>query len=103
MTSEWEELEKLTKDELIIELVRARWRFRNLRKVILDLSSNMGSYCLYEPGQKPSVDWARKIANYAFRDGPENLQDWGVDEDTADELFDERFNADDVFGEEDTK
>ena len=99
-TSEWEELEKLSKDELIIELVRSRWQFRNLQKVILELASNMGSYCLYEPGQKPSGDWAEKIANYAFRNGPENLQDWGVDEDTADELFDERFDADDAFRED---
>ena len=97
--SEWDDLEKLTKDELIIELVRARWRFRNLQKVILDLSSNMGSYCLYEPGQIPSEDWGRRIADYAFRHGPENLRDWGVDEDTADELFDKRFNIDDVHKE----
>ena len=38
MGSEWEELEKLSKDELIIELVRSRWQMRNLQKVILDVS-----------------------------------------------------------------
>lgn len=94
--SEWEELEKLTKDELIIELVRARWRFRNLQKVILELSSTMGDNCLFEPGEKPSKEWAEKIAEYAFRNGPESLYDWGIDWDTANRLFDEHFDADDV-------
>lgn len=101
MESEWEKLEKLSKDELIIELVRSRWQMRNLQKVIEDLSKNLGGYCLYEPGQKPSKDWVKKIAEYAFRNGPENLCEWGVDEDTADAMFDERFDADDAFDKED--
>ena len=46
MGSEWEELEKLSKDELIIELVRSRWQMRNLQKVILDVSEKLGSDCL---------------------------------------------------------
>lgn len=101
MESEWEKLEKLSKDELIIELVRSRWQMRNLQKVIEDLSKNLGSYCLYEPGQKPSDEWAEKIAEYVFRNGPGNLCEWGVDEDTADAKFDECFDADDIFGKED--
>lgn len=31
MASEWEELEKLSKDELIIELVRQRWQYKDFR------------------------------------------------------------------------
>lgn len=100
MVSEWEELEKLTKDELIIELVKSRWQFRNLQRVLSDLASNGGSYCQYEPGQRPSDAWARKIADYVFRSGPADLEDWGVDESTANFLFDERFDFDDAFKED---
>ena len=32
MASEWEELEKLSKDELIIELMRERWAHRNINQ-----------------------------------------------------------------------
>lgn len=97
MVSEWEELESLSKDELIIELVRSRWQLRNLRKVLADLASDGGSYCQYEPGQKPSAEWSTKIAEYVFRNGPADLEDWGVDESTANALFDERFDFDDAF------
>ena len=31
MTSEWEDLEKLSKDELIIELVRQGWLYKDLK------------------------------------------------------------------------
>ena len=93
MVSEWEKLEALSKDELIIELVRSRWQMRNLQKVILDVSEKLGSDCLYEPGQKPSDEWARKIADYAFAQGSLDLQDWGVDDDTSDKLYMEHFDG----------
>lgn len=83
MVSEWEDLEKLSKDELIMELVRSRWRFRNLQKVIAELSRNMGDDCAYEPGQKPSEEWASKIADYASSKGSFDLLDWGVDDETS--------------------
>lgn len=93
MESEWEQLERLSKDELIIELVRSRWQMRNLQKVILDVSEKLGSDCLYEPGQKPSDEWARKIADYAFNHGSLDLQDWGVDDDTSVKLYMEHFDG----------
>ncbi len=83
MASEWEELEKLSKDELIIELVRSRWQMRNLQRVIVELSQTMGNDCAYEPGQKPTGAWASKIADYANRQGASDLLEWGVDEDTS--------------------
>lgn len=44
MVSEWEELETLTKDESIIELVRQRWLYRDLKRVLHDLSGDMRYY-----------------------------------------------------------
>mgnify|MGYP004673040497 FL=1 len=92
MESEWEKLEKLSKDELIIELVRSRWQLKNLQKVILELSQTMGSDCAYEPGQKPTDAWASKIADYANRQGSLDLLDWGVDEDTSYRYCNGRFD-----------
>ena len=86
--------------ELIIELVRSRWQMRNLQKVILDVSEKLGSDCLFEPGQKPSDEWARKIADYAFGQGSLDLQDWGVDDDTSDKLYMEHFDGCNMSSEE---
>lgn len=93
MTSEWEKLEKLSKDELIIELVKAKWEKKNLQKVILDLSENMGKYALFEDGEKPPAEWQKKIAEYVFVDDDfHNLQEWGVDEETSDRLYDRYYD-----------
>ncbi len=40
MVTEWEELEKLSKDELIIELVRQRWLYRDLKMTLRNLSGD---------------------------------------------------------------
>ena len=91
----WSELEKLSKDELIIELVKAKWEMRNLQKVILELSQSLGSFYLYEPGIEPSEEWQKKIAEYVFVDDDyHTLKDWGVDEKTADKLYDEYYDED---------
>ena len=42
MASEWEELEKLTKDELIIELVRQRWLYKDLKLLLRHMSEEEG-------------------------------------------------------------
>ncbi|MCQ2078533.1 MAG: hypothetical protein MJZ38_00520 [archaeon] len=95
MASEWEKLEKLSKDELIIELVKARWEKRNLQKVLLDLAGNMGSYSLFAEGGVPSKEWQEKIAKYVFiDDNYHNLQEWGVDEETSDRLYDLHYDED---------
>ena len=95
MKTEWEKLEKLSKDELIIELVKAKWEKKNLQKVIMDLAENMGSYNLFACGEKPPEDWQKKIVNYVFTtDDFHNLQEWGVDEDTANKLYDEYYDED---------
>lgn len=93
MASEWEELEKLSKDELIIELVKARWEKRNLQKAIFDLSENMGKYVLFASGEKPPEVWQKKIVEHVFIDDDfHNLQEWGVDEETSDMLYDRYYD-----------
>ena len=89
MKTEWEKLEKLSKEELIIELVKAKWEKKNLQKVILDLADNMGCYNLFATGEKPPEKWQKLIAEYVFKDDDfYNLQEWGVDEETSDKLYD---------------
>ena len=93
MVCEWEELEKLTKDELIMELVRVRWEKRNLQKILGELAGNGGTGMVYATGSKPSVEWQKKISEYAFKDLEggrySDLTEWGVDEATGDRLYDE--------------
>ena len=94
MASEWEELEKLSKDELIIELVRQRWLYKDLKLQLRYMSEDEGQYA-GAPGQVPSKEWQRKIADYVFPNvedgGYEDLMTWGVDETVGEALFDEYF------------
>lgn len=92
--SEWEELENLSKDELIIELVRQRWLYRSLKRLIGSLSEDEGWYADIG-GQIPPEEWQRKIADYVFPNvedgGYEDLMTWGVDETVGEALFDEYY------------
>ena len=78
MASEWEELERLSKDELIIELVKARRAMRNICLVLKELS------------EEPSDAWFEKIVEYARSNLAEgdyldssDLEMYGVDGKTA--------------------
>ncbi len=62
MASEWEELEKLSKDELIIELVRQRWLYRDLKLLIRRISEEEGEY-YGAPGQVPPREWQERSPN----------------------------------------
>ena len=91
MASEWEELEKLTKEELVIELVKARRDLRNICSVLSDLSETGASEFMYDEGSKPSEEWLTKIAELVrSRMGPDevlsaaDLEMYGIDEETAD-------------------
>ena len=91
MASEWEELEKLSKEELIIELVKARRDLRNIRSVLADLSETGASEFMYDEGSKPSEEWMLRIAELArSRLDPDealcaaDLEMYGIDEETAD-------------------
>lgn len=90
MTSEWEKLEELTKDELIIELVKARRAMRNMCSLLHEISDDGASHYLYDAGEKPSDEWLSKIVNYAkseLEPGDEldgsDLERYGVDGRTA--------------------
>ena len=90
MASEWEELEKLSKDELIIELVKARRAMRNICLVLKELSEDGASHFMYDTGEKPSDAWFEKIVEYARSNLAEgdyldssDLEMYGVDGKTA--------------------
>ncbi len=92
---EWKELESLSKDELIIELVKARWEMRNLMSVLGRLSETGSEGFLCASGSKPSEEWLGKIESKARKDAGSDedfysctLQEYGVDEKTADECYD---------------
>ena len=91
MASEWEELEKLSKDELIIELVKARRAMRNMCSLLADVSETGASRFMYDVGEKPNDEWLSKIVRYAESklDPDDELDNvdldiYGVDSDTAD-------------------
>lgn len=91
MVSEWEELEKLSKDELIIELVKSRRAMRNMCSLLREISEDGASHYLYDEGEMPSDEWLSKIVDYARSrldsgdalDGSD-LERYGVDAETAD-------------------
>ncbi len=90
MKSEWEELENLSKDELIIELVKARRAMRNMCIVLDEISKTGASDFMYDAGEKPSSAWLEKIAAYAVSEldsdsdlDNADLEAYGVDHDTA--------------------
>lgn len=94
MASEWEELEKLSKEELIIELVKARRDLRNIRSVLADLSETGASEFMYDDGSKPSEEWLLRIVELAKSrlDIDEDLcaadlEMYGIDEETADRFI----------------
>ena len=95
MTNEWEELKRLSKEELIIELVKARRDMRNIRSVLGELSETGASSFMYDEGSKPSKDWLDRIVEYV--DSRLNsdetlcaadLEMYGIDEETADRYVD---------------
>ncbi|WP_400227002.1 hypothetical protein [Methanomethylophilus alvi] len=99
MASEWEELEKLSKDELIIELVH----WKNMYGIIR-ASEDEGCPWPYaepkgrhaggwiEPGEVTTHEWALKIAKYAISRftgdvfDPCDLMDYGLDEEQCCEI-----------------
>ena len=93
MASEWEELEKLSKDELIIQLVLWKNLYATLRDEKGD--KNCPWYAVKpkmtgdEPGEPTTKKWAEKIAQYGAmhpKDGLFcwcDLMDYGLTEDQA--------------------
>lgn len=104
MASEWEELEKLSKDELIIELVKERYARRNINqrlRMIVDYDYPVDGEipCTVEeddyscPGYETTDAWARKIIRYAETHrkgddfGPSDTSEYGLSWDQADAIF----------------
>lgn len=89
--SEWEELEKLSKDELIIELVRARTL---LRLETEDDSDNPDYVDNPANGERTTEEWSRKIVMYAYKhhEIPDDFEypdvyDYGLHGAQAEETF----------------
>lgn len=102
MASEWEELEKLTKEELIIELVRMRHLYGMLREdmhpdnPLIPYMERKHSVVDGEDveGEPTTDEWAERIALYGAmrpKDGMFyscDLMDYGLTEDQADKACD---------------
>ena len=99
MVSEWEELEKLSKDELIIELVKARTCYDCLRdtiekKYVWPCPETLRAKRPRNPnkGQVAPPEWAEKIALYGAmhpRDGwfySSDLADYGMNPEQAEHI-----------------
>ena len=96
LKSEWEQLESLSKDELIIELMKARWQLKNLCEVIRDAAEDAADRYVYASGVKTTHEWIMKIGDYAVAHddmphtmAPSSLVKYNLDEDQAEEYFDE--------------
>ncbi len=99
MISEWEELEKLPKEDLIIELVH----WKNMYGIV---RIEAGEDCVWpymepkgrrvngwiEPGEPTTHEWAVRIAKHAIANfkgdvfDPCDLMDYGLDEDQCYEI-----------------
>lgn len=75
MVSEWEKLEKLSKDELIIELVKERherriidYRLRSILELDYPVDRQIPVYCEEEDLSEGSTsdDWAYRVSLYAY-------------------------------------
>ena len=97
MASEWEELEKLSKDELIIELVHWKTLYSILRGMQdeschlpklerKDAAVEEGDF---NPGEYTTDEWAEKIALYGVKHLDDNsfascdLMDYGLTDDQS--------------------
>ena len=107
MASEWEELEKLSKEELIIELVKERTAHRDFMTCFQRLMyeypiDRVPPYVvesdedeMLHEGQRTTDEWARRIALYAKARsadpefGYTDMFDYGINHDQAYEVFDE--------------
>ena len=102
MISSWEELEKVSKDDLIIELMYWRTLYSIIRTENPDSdwpelkrTGHMRDDGTFEPGERTTEEWARRIALYGISHVKTeefcscDLMDYGLCEDQCDEICDE--------------
>ena len=92
--TKWELFEELTRDDLIIELVKSRYQYECLRESIRSYLENGREFTVPDIGEVPTKEWLDKIIKYASEHGSEefsmmDLIEYGVDYDTADRLWKE--------------
>ena len=90
MTCEWDRLMELPKEELVIELVRARTRFDTFVSTMIEFSKNPNHMAIQDIGFVPSEEWLKTIIDYAKKQDPDfdvlDLVTYGVDFDIVSEL-----------------
>ena len=102
MVSEWEELEKAPKEDLIIELMYWRTLYSIIRTENQDSDwpeAERKGYLrdngTFAPGERTTPAWAKRIALYGIAHTktdefcPCDLMDYGLCEDQCDEICDE--------------
>ena len=81
---------ELPKEELVIELVRARYRFDSFVSTMIEFSKNPNHMAIQDVGFVPSEEWLKTIINYAERQNPDfdvlDLITYGVDFDIVSKL-----------------
>ncbi len=103
MASEWEELEKLSKEELIIELVKERTAHREFDRALrglieVDYPADRKLPVFVddedESLKQTTDDWAYRVAKYAYERAKDkddfshyDLDAYGLDEDQAEEAY----------------
>lgn len=92
--TKWEELGSLSKDELIIRLVKAETRYDLYVETIISIAKDGDKWCAPDLGERPTAEWLEKIATYAkahVNEGDKfsymDLVDYGVDYETAHDLW----------------
>ena len=94
VVNDWEDLESLTHDELVIECAHQRWLMENLKANLVILAYEEG--CFYERFRPQVVtdEWARKLIAYIVARSPEgsgprytDAWDMGVSMKVADPAF----------------
>ena len=90
-STKWEELETLSRDELIIRLVRAETVHAQFVGTIRSLAEDGPRWAIPETGERPTDAWLQKIVAYAKQHEPDfsymDLVEYGVDSATAEKLW----------------
>ena len=84
MTCEWGRLMELPKEELVIELVRARYRFDSFVSTLIEHAKNPHCISIESGlGHIPTNEWLNRIIEYAKKNEPDydelDLILYGVD------------------------
>ena len=92
LTCEWDRLMELPKEELVIELVRSRYRFDSFVSTIIEHAKDPHCISIESGlGYVPTEEWLNRIIDYAKKEEPDydelDLILYGVDADYVTDLI----------------